>query len=59
MPVTVETFRILPDAMTIYVCILKFLYQSGPIDHSTINIICNSNLKKSGEWNKLHTNKTK
>ena len=37
----------------------SFLYQSGPIDHSTINIDCNSNLKKSDEWNKLYTNKTK
>ena len=27
----------------------EFLYQSGPIDHSTLNIDCNSNLKKSDE----------
>ena len=26
-----------------------FLYQSGPVDHSAINIDCNSNLKKSDE----------
>ena len=37
----------------------QFLYQSGPIGHSTINIDYNSNLKKSDEWNKLYTSKTK
>ena len=26
-----------------------FLYQTGPIDHSTLNIDCNSNLKKSDD----------
>ena len=35
-----------------------FLYQSGPIDHSTLKIDCNSILKKSDEWKKLYTNKT-
>ena len=44
--------------MTIGVYI-NFFYQSEPIDHSTINMDCNSNLKKSDEWNKLYTNKTK
>ena len=38
---------------------IKFIYQSGPVDHSTLNIGCNSNLKKSDEWKKLYTNKTK
>ena len=34
--------------------LLWFLYQSEPIDHSTINMDCNSNLKKLDEWNKLY-----
>ena len=47
--------------MTIYVCInfCIIFYFFGPIDQSTINTDCNSNLKKSDEWNKLYTNKTK
>ena len=45
---TVETFRILPE--TDDVRLHEFLYQSGPIDYSTLNIDCNSNLKKSDEW---------
>ena len=27
----------------------EFLYQNEPVDHSTLNIDCNSNLEKSDE----------
>ena len=56
---TVETFRILPARGYDDIRLHLFLYWSGLSDHSTINIDCNSNLKKSNEWNKLYTNKTK
>ena len=44
--------------MTIYVCI-NFFIKVDQFDHSTINIDCRSNLKKSDERNKLYTSKTK
>ena len=44
---TVEAFIILPETMTIDICINFFIKVSR--DHSTINVDCKSNLKKSDE----------
>ena len=56
---TVEIHNTPRDSDGIRFALICILYQSEPIDHSTINIDCNSNLKKSDKWKKLYTNKTK
>ena len=53
-----ETFKILTETMTIYVCINLFI-KVDQLIIVTINIDCRSNLKKSDERNKLYKSKTK